>query len=278
MTAKLKSIFVITRPVNVVITFLSVIVAAFISAQNYTLSFEILLASIAAALTAASGNVINDIFDLEIDKVNKPIRPIPSGKISYREAIILYFIFLLSSLIFSWIVNLQAFIIVAATSILLFLYSKYLKRIPLVGNITIAFLTGLVFIYGGLVVSNPSAAVVPAVFAFLINLIREIVKDIQDVEGDKTVGVNTFPIHFGFNSSILLIILFTFILILFTLYPFLTQLYKIEYFVIVMVVVNPILVYCIKILFDKSFEKSLNRISNLLKLSMVFGLIAILLG
>ena len=58
----------------------------------------------------------------------------------------------------------------------------------MIGNITVAFLTGLVFIFGGVVVENPSAAIVPAVFAFLINLIREIVKDIEDVEGDNKAG------------------------------------------------------------------------------------------
>ena len=65
----------------------------------------------------------------------------------------------------------------------------------------IALLTGLAFIYGGFAVGNPVAAIVPAVFAFLINLIREIVKDIQDIEGDTKAGVITFPIKFGFKKS-----------------------------------------------------------------------------
>ena len=278
MIEKLKSIFIITRPVNIVITIISVIVAAFISVQNYTLSFEILLAGIAASLTAASGYIINDIFDIEIDKVNRPDRPLPIGKISTKQAYIISFLFGSISLIISYLVSIPALIIVIVSHFILIIYSKYLKRIPLIGNITVAFLTGLVFIYGGVVAGNPSAAVIPAVFAFLVNLIREIVKDIQDIEGDSSAGLTTFPIKFGFQKSKALILVLTISLILYTIYPFITQIYKIEYFIIVVIVVNPVLVYSLKVLYYQHSETSLKKTSNLLKLSMVFGLIAILLG
>ena len=172
----------------------------------------------------------------------------------------------------------MALIIVLISILLLFLYSKYLKQIPLVGNITIAFLTGLVFIFGGVIVVNPVAAIVPAVFAFLINLIREIVKDMEDVDGDSKAGVITMPIKFGFQKSKYIILFISLTLILYSLYPFITQLYKIEYFVVVMVFVNPLFVYCPKILFKDHSPKNLKKISGLLKLSMVFGLIAIYLG
>ena len=226
----------------------------------------------------ASGNIINDIYDVTIDKINRPNRPLPSGEISSRKALILYFIFLLLSLIFSWFINLPAFLIVAVTTFILYLYSKYLKRLPLIGNIVVAFLTGLVFIYGGFVSGNPSAAIIPALFAFLINLVREIVKDMEDVEGDRKADAITFPIKFGVQKSKYAILIISLTLILCTLYPFITQLYKIEYFIFVMVFANPILVYCLKILFADQSQKNLKKISNLLKLSMVFGLIAIYFG
>jgi 4-hydroxybenzoate polyprenyltransferase len=158
------------------------------------------------------------------------------------------------------------------------MYSAYLKTRPLVGNIAIALLTALAFIYGGYVTGNPAAAIIPAGFAFLINLIREIVKDIQDVEGDKKAGVSTFPIKYGFQKSKILIVISTIILILYTLYPFIAQLYKIEYFVVVMVFVNPLLILSLKILFDSKKENNLCVVSNMLKLNMVLGLVAIYLG
>jgi geranylgeranylglycerol-phosphate geranylgeranyltransferase len=278
LTEKLTAIIKIVRPINFLITFVTVIVAAVICLPNKTNGLNVFLAALAASLVMASGNVINDIYDIGIDKINKPLRPLPSGNITIREAYALYFIFIITSIFISALVNEKALAIVLISILLLFFYSKYLKRIPIVGNITVAFLTGLVFIFGGIAVENPAAAFVPSVFAFLINLIREIIKDMEDVEGDKKAGVITFPVKFGFHNSNILILIITISLILYTIYPFLSQLYKIEYFIVVMVIVNPILVYCLKILFADQSQKNLKRISNLLKLSMVFGLIAIYLG
>jgi geranylgeranylglycerol-phosphate geranylgeranyltransferase len=278
LTEKLTAIIKIIRPLNFLITLASVIVAAVICSPDKFPELNAFLAAIAASLVMASGNVINDVYDIEIDKINKPFRPLPSGNITAKEAHALYFIFIVTSILISAFVNEKALAIVLISILLLFFYSKYLKRIPLVGNLTVAFLTGLVFIFGGIVVENPSAAVVPAVFAFMINLIREIIKDMEDVEGDKKARVITFPIKFGFQKSKYVILFISLTLILYTLYPFITQLYKIEYFIVVMVIVHPILVYCLKILFEDESVKNLKRISNLLKLSMVFGLIAIYLG
>ena len=278
MKEKIIAAFKIIRPINAIITFVSMIVTAFICSPEEIAWFSVLLASFAAAFTLSAGNIINDIYDLGIDKVNRPERPLPSGKISKNSALILYFLLIAASLILSWFINLYAFMIVIIANILLVIYSKFLKRVLLVGNILIALLTGLVFIFGGVAVRNPSAAIIPALFAFLINFIREVVKDMQDVDGDKNAGVNTFPIRYGFQKSKILILLITFTLLLYTLYPFVARLYKIEYFIIVMIIVNPILVFSLKILIKDRSIKNLNMISNLLKLSMVFGLIAIYLG
>ena len=278
MTEKLTSIVKIIRPLNFLITFISVILAAILCHPSEFSLVKILSAALAAGLTAAAGNIINDIYDIEIDKVNRPLRPLPSNKIKIKEAYGLYILLVVISIILSYLVSEVALVIVLISILLLFLYSKYLKRILLVGNIIVAFLTGLVFIFGGVVVENPIAAIVPAVFAFLINLIREIVKDMEDVEGDSRAGVTTFPIRFGFKNSRSLIVALTFLLILFTFFPFVTNLYKIEFFILVMVVVNPVLVYCLKIIFENNSDKNLKMISNLLKLDMVIGLIAIYLG
>ena len=278
MTEKLTAILKIIRPLNFLITFVSVIVVAIICSPDKLPGLNVFLAALTASLVLASGNSINDIHDIEIDKINKPLRPLPSGKLSIKEAYRLYILLVIVPIVLSFLVSEMALIIVLISILLLFLYSKYLKRILLVGNITVAFLTGLVFIFGGVVVENPAAAIVPAVFAFLINLIREIVKDLEDVEGDTIAGVITFPAKFGFQKSKYIILFISLTLILYTLYPFITQLYKIEYFVVVMVFVNPILVYCLKILFEGHSLKNLKQISNFLKLGMVLGLIAVYLG
>lgn len=266
------------RPLNCLITFTSVFVAAFISAGEYFPLNTVLYAALSASLVAAAGNVINDYFDFEIDKIAHPDRPLINGKISKKYALNFYFLLNLAALIISYFISTIAFGIVLLSIILLLLYSFSLKKIILFSNYIIAWLTGMVFIYGGLVTGNVSAAVIPALFAFIINFIREILKDIQDIKGDLTAGVVTFPAKYGSDKAIIIINALTLILILITFHPFIFSYYKIEYFVFVMVIVNPLLIYFLKsVNFDRS-EKNLSRMSILLKLNMVFGLIAIYLG
>ncbi len=207
-----------------------------------------------------------------------PHRVLAQGLLSKKEAVFLYNFFNVIAIILASRISDFLIVIVLFTIILLYVYSAYLKKLPLVGNIVIAFLTGLAFIYGGFAADNPNGAIVPAVFAFLINLIREIVKDIQDIEGDSNLSFKTFPILYGIEKSKIMILLFTILLIGFTFYPFITQLYKIEYFLIVMIFVNPLLVLSLKILFDKKKENRYEIVSNILKINMILGLIAIWVG
>ncbi len=278
LTSKIFSYIKITRPINVIITFSVVVVAILISQTESADFYVILFVSIAASLVTAAGNIVNDIFDIDTDKISHQDRVLVLGKISKKEAWTEYILLNSISFIISVSLSIKLMVIILTTIILLYIYSSTLKNLPLIGNLTIAFLTGLAFIYGGFAAGNPMAAIVPAIFAFLINLIREIVKDMQDVEGDKISGVNTFPIKFGFQKSKILILFITFSLILYTLYPFRIGLYKIEYFIIVMLFVNPLLILCLKFLFDDKKENHLSVVSNALKLNMVFGLIAIYIG
>ena len=112
----------------------------------------------------------------------------------------------------------------------------------------------------------------------MINLIRELIKDIEDIEGDKEVGLSSFAIKYGTKVTNILVALITSVLILFTFYPFLQNIYKIEFFVIVMIFVNPVFVYFLKLLYEDNDNKNLKKLSNMLKLNMVIGLLAIFLG
>jgi geranylgeranylglycerol-phosphate geranylgeranyltransferase len=276
--SKIKSYILIIRPLNTVITFFVIIVGAVIAIDGDYLLNNIVLAGISAALTAAAGNIVNDILDKDSDKINHPNRIIPSGKLTVKQAGIEYFLLVIAACVLSSFISQLAFLIVFLTSVLLFLYSNILKRIPLIGNMTVAYLTGMAFIYGGVSVWHPRAVLIPAVFAFLINLIRELVKDIQDIKGDKNAGIKTFPIKYGVGRTKYLITFLVIILVVSTFLPFVFNIYKIEFFVVIMIVVNPILIYFLKLLYNSNFTVNLNKLSNMLKLNMVFGLIAIFLG
>jgi geranylgeranylglycerol-phosphate geranylgeranyltransferase len=273
-----KAYILITRPINVLITFFVVIVGALICIVSDYSIYKILLAALSAALTAGAGNIINDIYDIEADKINHPERPLAKGIIATKNAWMEYFFLILLALAASSFINQTALAIVILTSVLLYLYSARLKKIPLLGNITVAYLAGLAFIFGGVSVNNVRGAFIPAIFAFFINFIRELIKDMDDIEGDTKVGLQTFPKRFGLKASIFFITFLTITLIAFTFYPFIKNLYSIEFFVLAMLVVNPILVYFLKLLYEKDENKNLNKLSNILKMNMLFGLLAIFLG
>ena len=268
----------ISRPVNLLITFLVIIVACIISIKEDYSVFKIILAGLTGALTASAGNVINDYFDINIDKINRPNRVLPKEELTLNEALGFYIFLSFVSLSLSIFISLIALLEVFFASALLYLYSYKIKKIPLLGNFVVAFLTGFTFIYGGMAVNNVEAATIPALFALFINLIREIVKDMEDIEGDKQLGINSYPAVFGFKKSKMIIVFITIVLIILTVFPFINELYAIEYFLIVMIIVNPLLVYIIKSLFDDDSTKNLNKLSNILKLDMLIGLTAIFLG
>lgn len=275
---KLSAVFRIVRSINCVITFITILAAGLIYGTGKFIYTNILLAAFSGSFVAAAGNIINDYFDIEIDKINRPERVLPSGKLSVKFALNLYFIISASALYLSSLINFESIVIVIISSVIIFLYSYKLKSTPLVGNFIIAFLTGLAFIYGSIAVGNILCGIIPALFALLINFMREIVKDIEDIEGDKASGILTYPIKHGIDASITIVILTAVLLIISTTIPFLLKIYSIEYFIFVMPVVNGLLVYIIKELKSDQSQINLRKISNLIKLDMVLGLVAIILG
>ncbi len=275
---KILAIIKICRPVNIFITFLVVIVSSIICSDQFFISEKIIYAAISASLILASGNIINDIFDFKIDSINKPFRPLPSNDLSISNAIILYIILTAFGIILSHLISPTAFLIAISTVLILLFYSYILKRIPIFGNISVAVCTGLAFIYGGVAVNNWEAAIIPAIFGFLVNLIREIVKDVEDLKGDIENKVTTFPAKFGLKITRTILVVLIIVLIVATFYPFISELYTIEYFLAVLFTVDLIMIFILKKLFLENYNYKIVQISNLLKVSMVLGLIAIYLG
>jgi len=278
MLKQLKYYISLCRPLNAFITAVTIFAAYLIAAKSNANLIIALAAALIGALTAAGGNVINDIFDVEADKINRSDKPLPSGKIDIKNAYVLYLALNAAALILSVILTNTAIIILCVTIVLLYLYSYILKKIIAISNITVALMTGLAFIFGGAAVNNIYPVIIPAGFAFLINLIREIVKDNIDVPGDKKTGVITIPSGYGEKFTRNLIFLLIFVLILSVNIPFVFKIYGIEYTVIINLILNPLLAYSIKLLYDSYNIDTLKKVSSILKLDMLIGLIAIIAG
>lgn len=268
----------IARPVNFVITFVSTVVAGLICSSVKEITLPMVSAGFSAGLTAAAGNVINDFYDVKIDKINRPERPLPSGAISKLGALLFYLALLIASLLIASFVNSSAFIIVAITSVFIFLYSYKIKFIPAFGNFVVAFFTGFVFIYGGMAVENWEGGIFPAVFAFLINLMREMTKDIEDMEGDAAAGVNSFPIYYGVGKTKSFIVTLSGILIFTTFLPYFLGVYNVWFLAIIAVLVDLPLFYFNKVLLRAEKKQEYRKASLMLKLLMIIGLAAIFAG
>ena len=194
----------LTRPGNVILTAVAVVAGSFIAAGDSILDFqvEIIIASLAAMMLVGGGNALNDYNDRESDKENHPNRPIPAGLISADETLVYSRILLSTGLliVLFGLANKLPFIIALIGTITLISYENRLKALGLSGNMAVGFMSGAVFLYAGMVVNDPGPTLWMFGLAFLATVAREIVKDIQDLEGDTDRF--TLPARIGITKSL----------------------------------------------------------------------------
>jgi 4-hydroxybenzoate polyprenyltransferase len=273
--------FGIFRPVNLLLLF----------AVQFTLWFRLCIPNMSEAkcvdfalicfsviCAAAAGYVINDIIDIESDKINKPEKIYVGNKISKKNAFFLYYVLNAASVFSAFLLWDSIIIIVTFLSILLlFLYSKNFKQSYLIGNLSIAFLSIIpiveIFLY-----FEPKGIdnefIAYALFAFLTTLAREIVKDKEDGEGDLRMGIHTLA-NIVSEKKIKQYLLTINTLLLFTLVIFLLLLKHLY--------IIPILVYCFSMIlpsvllnfsiFSLKTKSDYSQLSKYLKIYMFFGLI-----
>jgi len=242
-----------------------------------------LVASLAAFCVCAAGNVLNDIVDIEIDRINHPTRVLVRQALTVRFARWLTITFNLLAVALAVAVNWEVTAIVAGAVGLLVLYNLTLKKIALLGNVAVAFLAAFTFMTGGWAVDHLLAVTLPgpliaAVFAFFFHLVREIVKDVQDIEGDRRAGYRSLPIRIGTSRSLIIAVGLFVILVLLTIVPVVTGWYGYAYEVITLYAVGlPLLAFLIFI-WGNPVPRMLQAGSFALKAGMLLGLIALLIA
>lgn len=161
------------------------------------------LVFMAVFLVTGAGNAVNDYFDREIDAVNRPDRPVPSGRVTPSQTLTWSVILFASGCILAGLVNGLCLTIAAANSFLLYFYARNLKTTLLAGNICVAYLTGSTFLFGGAVqgYTGMAAVLIPFSLSTLATMSREIMKDVEDIEGDSKAGAKTLPILAGEKVS-----------------------------------------------------------------------------
>ena len=272
----------------------------FLKLQNIPLAlsdWQFGLLVLATICIAAGGYVINNIFDVETDTENKPANVIVRKSIPENMA---YNIYLGATIIgvgigfyLSNIIDKPSFaslfIIIALT---LYFYSNSLKQSLLIGNIIVALLLSISVLIIGIfdlypIITEENRPIMGllfgilldyAIFAFIINFIREIVKDLEDLEGDSSQGMNTLPIILGVNSTVKLVFGLSFI-------PIICLLYYINHYIFsagllistifgFIFVLAPLLYFTVKIWAAKD-KKDFNHLSTILKWILFFGMLSI---
>lgn len=268
----------LTRPLNTAITFASVCAAAFISAPASNIDWlQVILGALAAAIIAAGGNVHNDVLDIEVDKINRPERPLPQGLLSKRAASNFSAMLLTIGIFIGFFLGQIPSLITLTAALLLIVYNFKLKMTPLAGNIAISALTALAFIFGGVLAGDACGGIIPAVFSLFFHFSREMVKDIQDIEGDKARPGATFARKYGVETASVIAALAMFILLLIVPLPYFANLYNYKYLIISSIGVEIPLVWAVYAVLRKG-SKRLAVVSKVLKFGMAMGLVSLIAG
>lgn len=257
--------------------------------------FYFFLLVISMVFLAAAGNIINDIYDIQTDAINKPAKQVIGKKISESTAYNWFFTFnILGVGIGFYLSNLVSQPIFTALFILpsafLYLYATRLKRTVLVGNLVVSIMVAMIIVMVGIFDLIP--AITPqnrltqrtlllilidyAIFAFLLNFLREMVKDQEDIKGDYNAGMNTLPVILGregTNKIIFFVALLPFTGILYYIYVYLSgNISAVVYFIFL--ILTPLLYFMVKILPAKT-TTHYRHLSLVLKIILAAGLLSI---
>jgi len=269
--------------------------------NSYLSDFYFSILTLSVLLITAGGYIINDIYDIEADKINKPNKLFIDKTISKKNAWKSYFILTFLGLILGVFLSISKLLpfyslFFIFTIIGLFFYSKNLKKQILIGNILVSFFVGLtIFLLISFELVNhfktPNKGITNAFniifpfwsvigysfFAFLTTFVREIIKDIEDVNGDLKLKSNTLPIIFGRKRASKVAFFFSAVLLVFLL--IILQIIKSDILFLgygIIFILLPLLYFLYKLWFSKS-KQDYSLLSNILKIIMLFGILSMLL-
>jgi geranylgeranylglycerol-phosphate geranylgeranyltransferase len=285
-----KAVWQLLRLEHGVMIALAILVGAVIAAKTFPAPDKFILTFFTALFLEASTFSLNDYYDLEIDRVNKRMdRPLVRGDLSAKTAVYIFAILFPLGILCSYFVNLTCFIIALITALFAIVYDVVLKKIKLLGNFFIAYVMAIPFVFGGAAVVtgnvlalnvNPAIFII-ALIAFLAGAGREIMKDVQDFEGDMKKGVRSFPRYIGVHASDVAAAVFYLVAIALSFLPFSLSIYgqyykNIFYLGIVLVCDSMLLSTSLQLIVKKRVNMKYLRKFSLV--ALFIGLLAFLVG
>jgi 4-hydroxybenzoate polyprenyltransferase len=261
----------LTRIWNLLILALSqYFTAVMLISRGNVFDWRFFLLVSATGMIAAAGYIINDYYDIKIDLINKPERVVIGKGITRRYALLLHTVLSLLGIAIGFLLDWRIGIINFASVFLLWWYSNDLKRQPFIGNVVVAILTAMgIIIVDALYRTGNTLIFIYASFAFFMTLIREIIKDMEDLKGDDTFGCKTLPIVWGLRKTKFLIygIIVFFALTVILLNIFFVQL-PVYYFIVFLFI--PLLWLMIQLI-RADTKRDFGWLSNFCKVIMLLG-------
>ncbi len=277
MRARVFSYVEILRPHNMLAAAFAV-VTGFHAAGGRGVGGVAALSALCALATGA-GNVANDAFDADIDRINKPRRPIPSGRLAIRAALVWYAV--VSIAVVALALETLPFalaVIVLAWQASLFVYARWLKRMWPAGNVAVATISASALYGGAVAAGRTESSVVPMAIAFAFVLCRELVKGAEDEEGDRAAGVRTLAVIAGRHTAARVASIAMMLVAIALPLPAVVGVYRAEYAWIMLGLVAPALMVGAVAVTKAPDARGFARVSQLLKLAMFAGLAAIVAG
>lgn len=273
---QLKGLYKISRPLTTFSGALAVVLGGYVAGTGDW--FNVALAVLATILVSSSANAWNDYLDVEIDRINQPTRPLPSGQVSLRAAKIFSFTLAALSLIIGAWISIPAFIIVFGANVILYVYSLKLKSTVLLGNIAIAFISAMSAVFGGVAAGNPQPTLWLFVIIFVAILGREVLKTLADYEGDLSESVRTISTVWGKRTARIVFYLLVAATLIMMLLPYILQIYQPIYAYLILFGVFPVILYiALKVSHYRSGPQ-LEKLSQLMKYDFFLWFLAVILG
>lgn len=273
---KLKAYIQLFRPKNALMSLLGALTGWLNSTQ--ALGERLLITCLVPPLILMAGNAINDYFDAPIDAINKPHRPIPSGRISREEALMAYVILSALGTALSSLLGIVEFSIAAFFSIAWYIYARSLKRIGVPGNILVSLGVAFTLIFGSLAAGELNEKVILfSSIAFTSNLAREFIKAVEDLPGDKAYGVMTIAVRMGTERTGAITSMILIALITLTLWPALTGIVGVPYLVLSAGLSLILIALSIPKCFRREFGMEARIVSSMVKVSMLLGMLGMML-
>ena len=254
---KLKGLIDLIRPELPFSAGVSVILGEIITLGNFPSFTNMFLGFVYGFFLSGSAMVLNDIFDIEVDKVNSPERPLPSGIISSRDAKVFALIITVLGLLSALFIGSFAVLLYIIFWTVGFLYNWKFKELGVIGNLFVSVSVGFTIIFGGIVVDNPwnINVIIFSLILFLFDLAEEIAADTMDIEGDKKRNVKSIPILIGKKKALYISFTLFFIEVLLSYLPVFWDLFGIIYLIIISLTDIIILFLGIKLIKSKSVNE-----------------------